>query len=99
VEIGWLVGDPGKEAGNGGMGRQGSGFGRQARQLGVAEVRMDSAVAYGMERDDQTAATAFRPGMMPFNPPAERTAAQPAAVRRLCTSGTGMLNGIDTAAV
>ena len=81
MEIGRLVGDPGEEAGDGGMAAQGHRIGIGAGQFRVGQGGMDSAVTDRMDWHHLSPAPALGHGMMPFDPRAERPGAEPAGLR------------------
>jgi hypothetical protein len=77
VEIRGLAGDPAQEPRHRRMRAQRRRI-AGARQLDIAEARVDRAVADRMKRHHRAAAAALGHRVVPFHAPAERPAAEPA---------------------
>lgn len=83
VEVGRLVRDPAEEARKTGMGAQHTAVAAGPGEFDIAELRVDGAVADGMDWHRVPATPAFRHGMVPFGSSPERTGAEPAMVHAI----------------
>ena len=81
MEIGGLVGDPGQEPDQVGMGPQLHGIGPQTLQFGIPQGGVNGAVADRMHRNGFTPASAPGYGMVALAAAADGPLAQPAAIR------------------
>ena len=99
VEVRRLSGDPAQEAGHFRIGVQRDRRFCMSLQIQVREAGMDRPMADRMDRNRVPSAPALRQRMMPLNPAAERTGAEPAGFRLGCgrrrrlhpASGSSML--------
>lgn len=81
MEVRVLAGNPVEETRQRIIGQKRLPLAGMAGQLGIGEARVDRAVADGMERHGISPAPAFGHLMVPFDPPAQRAQAEPAAFR------------------
>lgn len=81
MEVRRFVADPFQEAGKVWVGRERDAAFGVPLEIGVRKIGVERPVADRMDRHGLAPATAFRDRMMPFDPGAERPAAEPAGLR------------------